>query len=59
MGVPVTARVPFAVFDVDGVVADVAHRLHHVARRPKDWRRFFAAAPKDPPLAVGIDLARP
>ena len=47
-----------AVFDVDGVVADVRHRLHHVARRPKDWRRFFAAAGRDPALATGVDLAR-
>jgi hypothetical protein len=47
-----------AVFDVDGVVADVRHRLHHLNRRPKDWARFFAAADRDPPLAEGIELAR-
>jgi phosphoglycolate phosphatase-like HAD superfamily hydrolase len=47
-----------AVFDVDGVVADVRHRLHHVARRPKNWAGFFAGAAADPPLWVGIDLAR-
>jgi hypothetical protein len=47
-----------AVFDVDGVVADVRHRLHHVARRPKNWAAFFAAAAADPPLVVGIALAR-
>jgi hypothetical protein len=49
---------PIAVFDVDGVVADVRHRLHHVARRPKDWGRFFAAADRDPGLPEGIELAR-
>jgi hypothetical protein len=49
---------PLAVFDVDGVVADVRHRLHHVARRPKNWRRFFAGAAGDPPLAPGVQLAR-
>jgi hypothetical protein len=48
--------VPFAVFDVDGVVADVRHRLRHVARPPKDWARFFSAADRDPPLADGTDL---
>ena len=31
-----------AVVDIDGVVADVRHRLHHVTERPKDWRAFFA-----------------
>lgn len=44
-----------AVFDIDGVLADVRHRLHHVARRPKDWEAFFGAAIDDPPLAAGLD----
>jgi hypothetical protein len=43
-----------AVFDIDGVLADVRHRLHHVAARPKDWEAFFAAAPLDPPIAEGV-----
>ena len=43
-----------AVFDIDGVLADVRHRLHHVASRPKDWDAFFGAAPDDPPLADGL-----
>ena len=47
-----------AVVDVDGVVADVRHRLHHVAARPKDWRAFFAAAPDDPLLEEGARVAR-
>jgi hypothetical protein len=42
------------VIDVDGVVADVRHRLHHLDTRPKDWAAFFAAAAADPPLAEGI-----
>jgi phosphoglycolate phosphatase-like HAD superfamily hydrolase len=46
-----------AVFDVDGVVADVRHRLHHLTRRPKDWNRFFAAAGRDPALPAGVELA--
>lgn len=49
-----------AVFDVDGVVADVRHRLHHLHRRK--WNRFFAEAGADPLLAEGArlvaDLAR-
>ena len=49
---------PLAVFDVDGVLADVRHRLRHVERRPKDWDAFFAAAVDDPPLAEGVALAR-
>jgi phosphoglycolate phosphatase-like HAD superfamily hydrolase len=43
-----------AVFDIDGVLADVRHRLHHVASRPKDWDAFFGAAPEDPALPEGL-----
>ena len=49
---------PLAVFDIDGVLADVRHRLHHLDGRPKDWDGFFAAAPHDPPLEHGVALAR-
>lgn len=42
-----------AVVDIDGVLADVRHRLHHVQTRPKDWDAFFAAAPHDPLLQQG------
>lgn len=37
-----------AVVDLDGVVADVRHRLRYVERTPKDWASFFAAAVDDP-----------
>ena len=47
-----------AVFDIDGVLADVRHRLHLLEKRPKDWAGFFAAAPADPPLAEGVALVR-
>ena len=49
---------PLAVFDIDGVLADVAHRLRFLDGRPKDWDGFFAAAPADPPLAQGVALAQ-
>lgn len=48
---------PLAVFDIDGVLADVAHRLHFLERRRPDWFGFFTAAPDDPPLADGVALA--
>ncbi|GGX87353.1 LNS2 domain-containing protein [Streptomyces minutiscleroticus] len=52
-----TAR-PLAVFDLDGTLADTAHRQRYLERRPRDWDAFFAAAPGDPPLAEGVALAR-
>ena len=45
---------PLAIVDIDGVLADVRHRLHHLQRRPKDWRRFFAAARHDEPHPEGL-----
>ncbi|WP_261558022.1 hypothetical protein [Frankia tisae] len=47
---------PLAVIDVDGVVADVRHRLRFLRAWPGDWEAFFAAAPADPPLAEGVTL---
>jgi hypothetical protein len=44
-----------AVFDIDGVVADVRHRLHHLDRR-RSWTSFFEAAHEDPLLAEGEAL---
>ena len=46
---------PLAVFDIDGVLADVTHRLHHLRARPQRWERFFAAADVDPLLVEGAD----
>jgi phosphoglycolate phosphatase-like HAD superfamily hydrolase len=42
-----------AVFDIDGVLADVRHRLHHLQTRPQRWEAFFRAADRDPLLAEG------
>jgi hypothetical protein len=49
---------PIAVVDIDGVVADVRHRLRFLERRPKDWGRFFRAAPQDPVLEVGRETVQ-
>jgi phosphoglycolate phosphatase-like HAD superfamily hydrolase len=48
---------PLAVFDLDGTLADVRHRLHHLGGRRKDWAAFFAAASDDPILPEGLALA--
>ena len=44
-----------AVFDIDGVVADVRHRLHHL-EPPKSWHGFFEEAADDPLLDEGARL---
>ncbi|MEO6701744.1 MAG: hypothetical protein ABI140_10420 [Jatrophihabitantaceae bacterium] len=45
---------PIAVFDIDGVVADVRHRVRHVEGRHKNWGRFFDLAAKDTGSPEGI-----
>jgi phosphoglycolate phosphatase-like HAD superfamily hydrolase len=49
---------PVVVFDIDGVLADVRHRLHYLATRPKNWEAFFAAAKDDKVLEVGAEFAK-
>lgn len=49
---------PYAVVDLDGVLADVGHRLHHLDSRPKDWAAFFAGIVADPVLPEGLAVAR-
>lgn len=46
-----------AVVDIDGVLADVRHRLHHLRAPIRDWDAFFAAAPDDPLLPEGHETA--
>lgn len=41
---------PCYVFDIDGTVADLSHRLHHIEKQPKDWDAFFADCHKDVPI---------
>jgi hypothetical protein len=47
---------PLAIVDLDGVLADVRHRLHFVERRPKDWDGFFDAARDDPVHEEGLAI---
>ena len=54
-------RTPCFVFDIDGTIADMSHRLHHIVRTdgaPKDWDACFASVADDAPIAHMIDVAR-
>jgi hypothetical protein len=35
------------VFDLDGTLANIEHRLHYIKGESKDWRGFFAACGGD------------
>lgn len=38
------------IFDLDGTLADLSHRLHHITKEPKDYRAFFAEVGGDKPI---------
>lgn len=39
----------YIICDIDGTVADLTHRRHHVENRPKNWKAFQEASIDDPP----------
>jgi uncharacterized HAD superfamily protein len=54
---------PIVIVDMDGTLADVRHRLHHIqGPGKKNWKRFFEAQVHDKPFAAIAqrvrDLAR-
>lgn len=46
------------IFDIDGTLADLSHRLHHIKRQPINWDAFFAECGNDTPIQPIHDLAR-
>lgn len=44
------------VFDIDGVLADCKHRLHHILTPPKDWETFDSLTHLDTPIYNCIRL---
>jgi phosphoglycolate phosphatase-like HAD superfamily hydrolase len=45
-----------AVFDIDGTLADVSERLHHIRTKPKNWDAFFSAMAQDKAIASVVRL---
>lgn len=45
------------IFDIDGTLADLSHRLPHIQKEPKDWDAFFGAVADDAPIPHIIRLA--
>ena len=35
------------IFDIDGTLADVSERIHHVKNKPKNWNAFFQGMAQD------------
>ena len=35
------------IFDIDGTLADVSERIHHLKKKPKNWEAFFQGMAQD------------
>ena len=46
----------FVVFDLDGTLADIRHRLHHIKEGKPDWDAFYAACDKDTPMEYMMEV---
>lgn len=46
------------IFDLDGTLANIDHRLSFIKQEPKDWQRFFKACPADQPKQAVIQAAK-
>lgn len=44
------------IFDLDGTLADLSHRLHHITSTPKNWRAFFSSVLDDAPIEHVVEL---
>lgn len=45
------------IFDLDGTLCDITHRLHYIQNGNKDWDGFYAACSADVPKPAIIELA--
>lgn len=46
------------VFDIDGTIADLTHRLPHIQKEVPDWQSFHDAMPEDKPIEKVIEVLR-
>jgi phosphoglycolate phosphatase-like HAD superfamily hydrolase len=44
------------IFDIDGTLADISAREHHVKKRPKNWKGFFEGMSGDVPIVPILNL---
>lgn len=49
---------PFAIFDMDGTLADASMRQHYVRGEVKDWDTFFSEIDRDPVIQPVAGLYR-
>ena len=51
---PAEVLKPYVIVDIDGVLADCTHRLHHILGEEKNWHEFDLLTPYDEPIEETI-----
>ena|ERR1019366_3500801 len=46
----------WVIFDLDGTLADIGHRLHHIKKEPADWDAFNKECLHDHPMRDIVKL---
>ena len=46
------------IVDIDGTIADTAHRAHHLNKTPKDWEGWNGSIEADEPKKIIIDIVK-
>ena len=46
------------IFDLDGTLANIDHRLHYIKQKTKDWQSFSKACTSDTPKQAVIQTAK-
>lgn len=44
------------IFDIDGTLADISERIHHVKNQPKNWKAFFGGMAQDKAIRSMVEL---
>lgn len=44
------------IFDIDGTLADISERVHHVRKKPKNWNAFNAGMAQDKAIRSMVRL---
>ena len=45
-------------FDIHGTLADVSERIHHLQKKPKNWKAFFRGMAQDQAIKSMVRLCR-
>ena len=49
---------PIYIFDIDGTLANVEHRVHFIQQNLKDWKSFFSTCERDEPIFPVIETLK-